>query len=93
MDKELRNDLIAGVIFAIALVPGYFIWANSPTVQQEKTNQRQHAIEFLRLHQWDMHQDDIKEIMKVFHITWSELSPPSLADVENEAPFPSTPVP
>ncbi len=75
MNKELRNDLIAGLVVALVFVGAYFIWINSPTVTEERAYQRQHAAEFLRLHQWDMITPDIQAVMKAYNISPEEIVP------------------
>ncbi len=75
MNKELRNDLIAGVVMAILLTPGYFVWAHSPTVTAEKEYQRQHAIEFLIQHRWGMLPEDVAKVMEVYSIREDDIKP------------------
>ncbi len=78
MDRELRNDLIAGALMALVFVGVYFIWVNSPTFHQEQADQRQHAVEFLRQHQWDMLPSDIEAVMKAYGIKPEDIAPINL---------------
>ncbi len=75
IDKELKNDLIMGLLIALLFVGAYFLWDNSPTMKQERYRQRQHAIEFLRLHQWDMLPSDVQVVMDKYNILLEEITP------------------
>lgn len=83
IDRELKSDLIMGFLIALIFVAAYFLWDNSPTVKQERYRQRQHAIEFLRLHQWDMLTTDIQAIMDKYNISLEEIIPLKLNAEKN----------
>ncbi len=66
--------VFSAIALLFALVVIY--WVHSPGYYAEKDYQRQHAIDFLRLHQWDMRMEDVRSVMQEYHITETEIKSP-----------------
>ena len=60
---------IVCVIFALTA----FYWVNSLGYRDEINNQRQHAIEFLQQHQFDMAIVERNQVMDKYGITFEDL--------------------
>lgn len=60
------------VVFALAFV----YYEHSPGYYAEKAYQRQHAIDFLQRHQWEMLPEDVAKVMAEYNISPNDIISP-----------------
>lgn len=71
--KELKHDIIAGFCVALVFASVFLWWPHTDLVREEKAAQRQHAVEFLRDHRFEMDPMQVKDVQKFYGINDEEI--------------------